>query len=238
MKLNKQTIIIVGVLLILLAYFGVQELTVYGYNKTIKEIKPNTYTGDIGDYITVKGTVYTKYTGTYCIDVYTPDYSKVTTIQTKKVVSGGSTFWDLNGQMKITTYGTHHAKLTNCVDKTYGLEPDFTIVSKSAPTPTPTPTVTTPVQPTPTPTPFVQCNDYCVGTTLYTDGVNVNGQCQYEKELNSPICGYVAPTPTPTPTPLPDDGDADGQADLTTTVLLMGLIVVGLGAVYLLIKRR
>lgn len=37
----------------------------------------------------------------------------------------------------------------------------------------------------------VVCQDYCVGTSLYTTGICSDGACNYDVELNSEICGYI-----------------------------------------------
>ena len=50
----------------------------------------------------------------------------------------------------------------------------------------------------------ITCNDYCSGTTLYDNGVCVNGICEYDIRIKAQACGYIEPTPTPTPTPTPD----------------------------------
>lgn len=39
----------------------------------------------------------------------------------------------------------------------------------------------------------VVCEDYCVGTSLYTTGTCLSGMCDYDVQLNSPDCGYIDP---------------------------------------------
>ena len=49
----------------------------------------------------------------------------------------------------------------------------------------------------------ITCNDYCSGTTLYNNGLCVDGVCEYDIRIKSVQCGYMEPTPTPTSTPTP-----------------------------------
>ena len=50
----------------------------------------------------------------------------------------------------------------------------------------------------------ITCNDYCSGTTLYNNGLCVDGVCEYDIRIKSVQCGYMEPTPTPTPTATTD----------------------------------
>ena len=98
------------------------------------------------------------------------------------------------------------------------------------PTPTPTPTAT----PTPDPCAGVSCNDYCAGTMLYTSGVCVNGQCDYQTQPNSEQCGGTEPTVAPTVTPTATKTPTDDDEDDLSGILWYGGALIGVLLVLLL----
>ena len=119
-------------------------------------------------------------------------------------------------------------------------------VVEATPTPTPGPTATPTETATPTPTATpdacvgVSCDDYCAGTMLYTSGVCVNGQCDYQTQPNSEQCGGTEPTAVPTVSPTatetPTDDKDDDEDDLSG-ILLYGSGLIGILVVVLLALR-
>ena len=108
-----------------------------------------------------------------------------------------------------------------------------------------------PPEPEPTPTDKcagVQCNDYCVGTSLYTNGQcsSLTGSCSYTTQTKSATCGYVAPTPTYTPPvdPVIYPNPTTAQPDNTLVYVVLGfvsLMLVGLfaiGIIFIIKKLR
>lgn len=48
----------------------------------------------------------------------------------------------------------------------------------------------------------ITCDNYCSGTTLYNNGICIDGVCEYDIQIKAPACGYIEPTPTATQTPI------------------------------------
>ena len=108
--------------------------------------------------------------------------------------------------------------------------PTATATPTTTPTPTPTPTTTI----TPDPCAGVSCNDYCAGTMLYTSGVCVNGQCDYQTQPNSEQCGGTEPTIAPTVTPTATKTPTDDDEDDLSGILWYGAGIIGVLLILLL----
>ena len=256
MKLEKSHIIIgiAAIALIFSAYYMTQPLTVGTDNISIDVPASNNLEVDaVGDYTTVIFKMGAPQgAGGYIIRMYNP-YIAPDGNERKRtvIVEAGESL-----PVRVQFDNIHVEKLdewyVDLMDDKYTILNQFSFdftLSGPEPTPEPTeePTVEPTEEPTETPTPDpcagITCNDYCVGTALYYNGYCDNGQCQYQKELNSAQCGYTTPTPSPTPTPTetvtptptatPTD-DEDGMGGilwwLGGIIVVMGILWVALNA--------
>lgn len=184
--INKKYIIIA--LIVIAGFIGVQYMAVFGSNTGIYQTDKTAFEADIGDTIIVTGSAWIDSPGSYSIDAWDPNYLYLEDLDTITAIGTGT--WYFDAKIPTTKIGVYRIFLSR-EDSYIGDEIEITVSALGAPSaPDEPPIDEDPCQ-------GVQCNDYCVGTTLYRDGYCVDGVCRYSKDYKSEDCGYIPPVIDP-----------------------------------------
>ena len=235
MKLKQRDYLLIGIAIIALvlgAYYMTQPLLVF--------VSPATQYSGPGEKVTYEFEHFNQYSTEY--DFHTKAYigdTEVGSSSYSRDLATGEYATETLVFVAPHTPGTYTVEFYSYYGPNGGWDSEYfgkLIVSSTTPTEKPT------EKPTPDPCAGVSCNDYCAGTMLYTSGVCVNGQCNYQTQPNSVQCGYETPTPTLTPTVTPTGTPPNGNDDTEDDVLIIGGFMIGiigvLALLFFAIKAR